>query len=259
MNTTEILRLYDEQERKNGTHPSYRRETVPGVVRHVHVDSSRLSSIIHSDLTAANADQIIQEQISWYKEHVNGAGLEWETYDHDTLPDLQQRLVAHGFESDEKEGLLILDLQNCPAVYLQPVTVDVRQITDGEQFSDVAAILTAVYDRNFDWLTKQLRENVVDQPDYWGIYMAFVNDVPACAAWVSFSPVSQFAGLFGGATVAEYRKRGLYTAVVAARAQEAIRRGYRFLIVNASEMSRTILEKRGFRLLTYTTPFTWKK
>jgi GNAT superfamily N-acetyltransferase len=69
---------------------------------------------------------------------------------------------------------------------------------------------------------------------------------------------SQFAGLWGGATLPQYRKMGIYTAVVAARAQEAIRRGYRFLTVDAGDMSRPILQKRGFQLLTYTTPYTWK-
>ncbi len=258
MKKSDILQLYDEQERRNSMHPSYQRETAAGVVRHVNLDPTRLSFISHSELTTANADQIIQEQIRWYREQVNGAGLEWKTYDHDTPPDLQRRLIAHGFEPEEREALLILDLENCPDVYLQPVTADVRQVTTEGQFRQIAGIQTAVYNENFDWLTQQLSENVVAQPDYWGIYTAFVDGIPACAAWISFPPNSDFAGLWGGATRAEYRKKGLYTAVVAARAQEALRRGYRFLTVDASDMSRPILEKRGFQLLTYTTPFTWK-
>lgn len=259
MNNREILQLYDEQERRNGVHPSYQREAAPGVVRHVQSDPSRLSFIIYSDLTAANADQVIQEQLRWYKEHVNGSGLEWKTYDHDTPPDLPQRLIAHGFAASEREALLVLDLENCPDIYLQPVTADVRQITAAGQFREVADIQTAVYGEDFGWLTKQINENIAAQPDYWRIYMAYVDHVPACAAWISFPPKSQFAGLWGGATLKEYRKMGLYTAVVAVRAQEALRRGYRFLTVDASDMSRPILEKRGFQLLTYTTPFTWRK
>lgn len=258
MNKNDILRLYDEQERQNSLQPSYQREKTARVVRHVHPDPTRLSFIIHTDLTAANADQTIQAQVDWYKEQVNGAGLEWKTYEHDAPSDLPQRLKSHGFEPDEREALLILDLENCPDVYLQPVTADVRQVTSEAQFREVAGIQTAVYNQNFDWLIKQLSENVADQPDYWGIYTAYVDDMPACAAWVSFPPNSQFAGLWGGATRAEYRKMGLYTAVVAARAQEALQRGCRFLTVDASDMSRPILEKRGFQLLTHTTPFIWK-
>ena len=251
--------LFDDQERKNSVHPSYRRETAPGVVRHVSADPTRLSFIIHSDLTAANADQVIQDQVEWYKEQVNGAGLEWKTYDHDLPSDLPQRLVDHGFAREERESLLVLDLEDCPDVYLQPVTADVRRMTARDRLGDVAAVQTAVYDKEFEWLEPQLRKNLTEQPDFWSVYLAFVNDTPACAAWISFPPDSRFAGLWGGATLAEYRKMGLYTAVVATRAQEAIRRGYRFLTVDASDMSRPILEKRGFKLLTYTTPFTWRK
>lgn len=263
MDTTEVLNLYDEQERKSSTHPSYRREVAEGVVRHVNDDPSRLSFILYSALTADSADRIIQEQINWYHQQVNGAGLEWKTYDHDQPPDLPERLVAHGFVPEEREALLILDLEDCPSIYLRPALpedeIEVRRLTDPEQFRQVASIQAAVYGENFDWLEKQLRENVGVQPDYWAIYVAYVEEMPACAAWVSFPPGSQFAGLWGGATRAEYRRRGLYTAVVAARAQEAIRRGYRFLTVDASDMSRPILEKRGFQLLTHTTPFLWKK
>lgn len=113
MNKDEILQLYDAQERQNSVQPSYRRETAPGVVRHVCTDPSRSSFIIYSDLTAANTDSIIREQLRWYEEQVNGAGLEWKTYDHDTPPDLQQRLAAHSFVAGEREALLILDLEDC--------------------------------------------------------------------------------------------------------------------------------------------------
>jgi GNAT superfamily N-acetyltransferase len=264
MDTTDILRLYDQQERINGSHPSYRREAAEGVVRAVSHEPDRLSFIIYSDLTADNADRIIQEQIAWYHREVNGPGLEWKYYRHDRPPDLPQRLVAHGFTPDDQEGLLVLDLVDDPPEYLQTLSaaesgIDVRCIADPDQLRQVAAIQAAVYNENFDWLEKQLRENVRAEPDYWAIYIAYIDEMPACAAWASFPAGSQFAGLWGGATRPEYRKKGLYTAVVAARAQEALRRGYRFLTVDASDMSRPILEKRGFRLLTHTTPFTWTK
>ncbi len=255
MNIHEILALYDEQERKNSIHPSYRREISTGVVRHVSPDTARRSFIIYSDLTEANADHIIEEQIRWYQNDVKGAGLEWKTYDHDAPPDLKERLSAHGFEAEEVEALLVLDLAECPPVYLQPVTVDVRRITDPALLSAVPVIQEAAWGREFGWLEKTLQDNLTKQPDFWSIYIAYVDNVPACAAWISFPPNSYFAGLWGGATVPAYRKMGVYTAVVATRAQEAIQRGYRFLMVDASDMSRPILEKRGFQLLTYTTPF----
>ncbi len=256
MDRKEILNLYNEQERKDSIHPQYRREVAGPVVRHISRDPSRLSFIIYSDLNEDNADQVIQEQVDWYKNRVNGYGLEWKTYAHDQPADLQKRLLAHGFEGEEEEALLLIDLQDCPAVYLEPVTADVRRVIRAGDLRKVANIQEQVYDENFDWLATQLQENITKQPEFWSVYMAYVNDQPACAAWISFPPKSTFAGLWGGATLPEYRKQGLYTAVVAARAQEAVQRGYRFLTVDAGDMSRPILEKRGFQFLTHTTPFT---
>lgn len=256
MNIDEILALYDEQERRGGEHPSYKREETPEVVRHVSHDRDRLSFVIYSKLNETNADRVIAAEIVRFQTW-GGYGFEWKLYDHDTPPDLKERLLAHGLEAGEREGLLVLDLEDCPAVYLQPVTADVRRIGI-EQVRDVTAIQEIVWGNNFDWLEKQLRENLQIQPEFWGIYVAYVDGKPACAAWINYPSNSRFAGLWGGSTLAEYRNKGLYTAVVAARAQEAIRRGYRFLMVDASDMSRPILLKRGFKLLTYSTPFSWK-
>jgi hypothetical protein len=87
-------------------------------------------------------------------------------------------------------------------------------------------------------------------PDYLSVYLAYVDEQPACAGWVYFHPGSQFASLKGGSTLPEYRQRGLYTTVLAVRVQEAIRRGYRFLTIEAGPMSRWIVSSHGFQLLT---------
>jgi hypothetical protein len=257
MNREEILALYDDHERKNSEHPSYRREVVEGVVRSVSKNPRRLSFIIYSELTEKTADAAIHSQIAYFAAD-GGYGFEWKTYAHDAPADLPQRLLAHGLEADEKEALLVMDLQNCPDIFLQPVTADVRRVTEPAQFKQIAALQAQVWGGDYGWLEIQLAENLALQPDYWSIYIAYVNNKAACAAWTSFPKGSQFAGLWGGSTLAKYRQKGLYTAVVATRAQEAIQRGYRYLMVDASDMSRPILEKRGFQLLTHTTPYTWK-
>ncbi len=57
---------------------------------------------------------------------------------------------------------------------------------------------------------------------------------------------SPFASLWGGSTLASHRKRGFYTALLAVRVQEAIRRGARYLTIDASPMSRPIVARFGF-------------
>ncbi|MEB0307171.1 GNAT family N-acetyltransferase, partial [Cryobacterium sp. 10I1] len=58
-------------------------------------------------------------------------------------------------------------------------------------------------------------------------------------------------------TLAEWRGRGVYRALVAARAQLAARRGVPYLQVDASDDSLPILLRLGFEAVTTTTPYVW--
>jgi predicted acetyltransferase len=64
--------------------------------------------------------------------------------------------------------------------------------------------------------------------------------------------------MWGGATLATHRGKGYYTALVAARLQEAMQRGARFLFIDASPMSRPILERRGFVFLGFSKPCVFR-
>ncbi len=255
MDISAVLQLYDQQERQQGMHSLYRREVTPDVVRHICTLPDRLHFVIYSQLTAVSADRVIQAQIAYFQS-IGGAGLEWKVYDHDQPPDLKERLIAHGFQPGEAEGLLVLDMAEAPGSYWQPVTADVRRVSTMAQIRDIVDIQEQVWGHDFYWLEKQLSE-FLKEPAQWSVYLVYIDGKPVCGAWASFPPGSQFAGLWGGATLPEYRQQGVYTAVVNTRAQEARQRGYRFLMVDASDMSRAILEKRGFRFLTNTYPFTW--
>ena len=109
---------------------------------------------------------------------------------------------------------MVLDLAEIPPTLLQPVTADMRRITTRAGLDDVVRIKNAVWGRDFDGLQERLGDHL-GIPGYLSVYVAYVDDVPACAAWICFQPGSQFGGLWGGSTVAAYRGRGLYTAVLA--------------------------------------------
>ena len=71
------------------------------------------------------------------------------------------------------------------------------------------------------------------------MWLAVADDgTVVCAAWVDFHDGTDFASLWGGSTLTEYRGRGIYKALVARRADEAAERGFRFLQVDASPDSR---------------------
>lgn len=255
MTRTEILALYDQQQRRAIEYPGMRKEVSPQVVRFVRPKPG-LSFVLYSCLNQHNADRVIQEQIRYFRQL--NQPFEWKVYDHDTPADLRERLLAHGFQPEEPEAVMALDLQQTPAELLAPVKADVRRITERQQLADVMAVEAQVWQRDFNWICQRLGDHLAI-PGYLNIYVAYVDGQPACTGWVYFHPQSQFADLWGGSTAPAYRQRGLYTAVLAARVQAARARGYRFLTIDASPMSHPIVAKHGFQLLTYAHACEWQE
>jgi GNAT superfamily N-acetyltransferase len=85
--------------------------------------------------------------------------------------------------------------------------------------------------------------------------IAYARDRPISMGRLEFYEDSEFGGLFGGATVPDWRHRGIFRAVVAQRTAWAAERGYRYLQTDASDDSRPILERLGFIPVGTTTPF----
>jgi GNAT superfamily N-acetyltransferase len=254
VNIDQLLALHDQQQRIEFVERTMRREVTPEVIRHVALKHGE-GIVLYSRLNAANADRVIAEQIAYFQQL--GQNFEWKIYDHDTPDDLKDRLSAQGFEAEEPEALLVLEIAAAPPILLQPITHDVRRITDPDRLDEIRRIQESVWDDPHTWLIPMLSDALINDADHLSVYIAYAEGIPVSAAWISFHDHSQFAGLWGGSTVAEYRGRGFYTALLAARLQEARQRGVRFLTIDASPMSQPIVEKHGFQFLTITQPFKW--
>ncbi len=251
---SEIHKLYDRQQRIEIEYSGVRREVTPHTIRQIEQHGNH-STVIYSQLDETNAEQVIRDEIAYFKS-LGIDGWEWKLFDYDQPADLKDRLIAHGFVPDDAEAALVLDLAAIPPTLTQSVTHDVRRITDQAGLADVRAITRAVWgeDDDDDWMIDTLAATLRDAPDEMSVYVAYVDGVPASYGRIDFHENSDFAGLWGGSTLPEYRQRGLYTALVAVRAQEAIQRGKRYLTIDATPMSRAVLEKFGFTLLAYTYP-----
>ena len=70
---------------------------------------------------------------------------------------------------------------------------------------------------------------------------------------------TEFAGLWGGGVLPEWRGRGIYRALVAARARAAVELGVRYMHSDCTAMSRPILERSGLVPVTTTTPYVWTR
>jgi GNAT superfamily N-acetyltransferase len=160
--------------------------------------------------------------------------VEWKYYSHDG-PELRERLLAAGLEPEDEETVVVAE---AASIAPPPADVELRLATD--EFDELAA---RVFGRRY-----RLPEKAV-------AVVAMVDGQPVSGGRVDFEESVEFAGLFGGITLPEYRGRGLYRATVAKRAELARERGYRWLYSDALPTSRPILERLGFVPLTTTTPF----
>ena len=256
MDKSQIIAIYDQDQRKEIEFADMQREVASHIVRHIDTSGNREGMITYSALNEANAEDVICEQVSYFESIRQN--FEWKLYDYDQPSDLKQRLGSHGFVVEEAEAIMVLDLESAPEMLWQPVNHAIARITDPEKLSHVLAVEKEVWDEDFSWLGDYLGEALRRFPEQMSVYVAYVDGQPASAAWTYFPKHSQFASLWGGSTVSSFRKQGLYTALLAVRAQEARARQVRFLTVDASPMSRPILEEFRFEMIAYSYPCKWK-
>lgn len=256
MNRSELIALYNQDQRLDVEYPDMRREVTPRVVRHVDLTDHRQSFVVHSQLSEAIAEDVIREQVEYFESI--GQDFEWKFYDYDQPADLLERLRSYGFEIEESEAIMVLDLEQAPVVLWQPVVPEIMRIVTPDDLSDVLAVEEQVWDDDFTWLGDYLGRALTRFPEQMSVYAARVEGKPVSSAWIYFPKHSRFASLWGGSTLRDYRGRGLYTALLAVRAQEARERQVRFLTVDASDMSRPILEKFGFEVIALSHPCKWR-
>jgi GNAT superfamily N-acetyltransferase len=250
----EILSWYTEL-RKTAEYPGTRLEVTPNVVRLVDVANDWMGMVIYSNLDKVNADSVIREQVEYF--HGIHQNFEWKVCSYDRPVGLKKRLAEMGFVVEKPEAMLVLDLQSASPVLWEPIRHDVRLISDPVDLQKVRFVEEKVWNEDSAWVLTYLGNALRESPRRMSIYLAFVYGQPVSAAWIHFPPGSPFASLFGGSTIRKFRGQGLYTALLAARAQEARQRGVRYLTVDASPKSRPILEKHGFEMLGWSTPCKW--
>jgi len=258
-----VLAEFDAQVRR-GTEPEGSgslAERVGPVVRWTAACGSCWSGIAWSDLDPGTADEGIADQLRFFG--ARGERFEWKLYSYDRPADLGQRLLAAGFVPGDAEALMVAEVAGL--VGGSPTQAGIR-LPDGVRLvpvTDEAGIgrLIEVHDRVFGTDLAQLRRSLTaqlrDSPRSIAMVVAMAGDEPVCSARVDFYAGSEFAGLYGGGTLPQWRGRGIYRALVVYRAQLAAARGYKYLQVDASPESRPILERLGFACLALTTPYTW--
>lgn len=255
MNIVQIRELFDREQRRDVVYSDATRQALPRVVRHVPIYGGP-GFVIHTTLDEESADAEIAAQLTFFRDR--GIPFEWKTYDYDQPPDLRQRLARHGLQANDREAVMVLDLNEHPGLLTKPIEHDVRRVVDAAGVERMIGVEEAVWKQDRSQLGERLVRDLEEAPDEIRAFLAYVAGEPAATAWIYFHADSQFASLWGGSTLAHFRKQGLYSALLTVRAREANARGARFLTVDASPMSEPILARRGFVTIANAWGYMWE-
>jgi GNAT superfamily N-acetyltransferase len=207
-------------------------------------------------LEGAELDELIARQVRAFAER--GERFEWKLHGHDLPADLPDRLGAAGFEPEETETVVIARVADIAGPPSLSGGVSLREVTERHDFERVARMEEEVWQLEHSRLADMLEGERSVDPEAISIVVAEADEAVVCAAWIRFERGTDFATLWGGATLPQWRRRGIYKATVAYRANLAAERGFRFLEVDASDDSRPILERLGFVPVATTTPYVWR-
>jgi hypothetical protein len=210
---------------------------------------------------ASGTNDELDALIARQRDHfaARGEGVEWKLHGHDEPADLPDRLRAAGFEPEDEETVVVgLAAPLAAASPELPEGVRLREVTSREDFDRIAAMESTVWGADQSYRGAALEAEITATPHGITIVVAETTARPSTvvsAGWVRYVDGTDFATLWGGSTLPEWRGRGIYKALVRYRARLAVQRGQSLLQVDASADSRPILERNGFVAVTTTTPY----
>ena len=257
----EYLAAYDEELRTDAETPGALAVTRLGPLRLVTFGGGH-GFITYRDLGGADA-AVLREWAGAALEHFRAdpgiSEVEWKTRAHDRAPGLYDALADAGFVADERESIMIGEARLLAVDVELPAGVELRRITGERDVRALAAMQNEVFgNTTADGMTAELVERL-SRADGLELWVAEADGLVVSGGRLDPVAGTQFAGIWGGATRPEWRGRGIYRALTAARARSALRLGKRLIHSDSTEFSRPILERAGLVEVSTTTPYRWRR
>jgi GNAT superfamily N-acetyltransferase len=208
---------------------------------------------------ADEVQRLVSEALAYFRNDPDVTRVEWKTRGHDRVPALHGALLDNGFVPDEPESIMIGEARSLATDVTLPDGVTLRQVTEEADVRAMIAMQCAVFgdDAPEAMAEAMLKRLAVD--DQLELWVAEADGQIVSAGRLESVPDTDFAGIWGGATLAEWRGRGIYRALTAKRAQSAIAIGKTFINSDSTEYSRPILERSGLVKVSTTTPYHWRR
>lgn len=218
--------------------------------------------ISYADLGGADAEEIgelVDAALDHFRAQPGTTSVEWKTRGHDQAPGLHQALVSRGFIAEEPESIMIGEA----ALLAQDIPVsegiEIRRTRTDDEIWAMEEMQGIVFE-DPEWRARaETTLRRVREDDTVELWIALDGDRVVSAGRLEPVAGTDFAGLWGGATLPEWRGRGIYRALTSQRARSALAMGKRFLQSDSTEFSRPILERSGLIRVSTTTPYVWTK
>jgi GNAT superfamily N-acetyltransferase len=205
-------------------------------------------------VTGAELNELIARQRDFFR--ARDQSVEWKTWGHDLPAELPDRLLAAGFAQEGPETVLIGHADDM----VTPVHLDgivLRETRDEADIRRLVESSSEAFGKDVGYLAPYLIDKK-DDPNTV-IVVAEAEGRIVSSARLEIVPGTEFGGLWGGSTLAQWRGKGIYRALIAHRAAVALSRGVKYLQVDATEDSRPILQRLGFVPVTTTTGYVWTR
>lgn len=210
-------------------------------------------------LDAADIETLVDAALAHFANPSGIDSIEWKTRGHDHAPGLGHALQTRGFVPEDPESVMIGEA----ALLAQPVDIPAgvelrRARTDAEVYA-----MEEMQGRVFDDPRWRVRAETtlqrIREDDSVELWTAVADGQVVSAGRLEPVAGTRFAGLWGGATMPEWRGRGIYRALTAQRARSALAIGKTYLQSDCTEFSRPILERAGLVKVSTTTPYVWTR
>lgn len=208
----------------------------------------------------SEADRRIDETIAAHR--VRDAGFTWRVRPFDRPPDLAQRLEAHGLLYAGEQTLMVRrGLADIEPVTADHIQIDHVAVDDDAAITDLLTVAAECFDLPDDVVDHLRLTWFIDLPetvpdDYRShFYLARVDGEPA--GFASWSARNGMVLLGGAATRQCFRRRRVYSALLAQRLGDAASDGFEVAFIHASHDAAPIVGRHGFEALAQTQIYGW--
>ena len=254
MTPSDLLALYDDTMRRTVHIAGCAREITPLVTRCTTTTGSQRYIMWH-DFRESSVSACVDAELAAVRGYAKV--LMWKLYGHDSTHDeLRELLIDRGYEEHDRCTLMatpvqaLIDALTAAQRNASP-TFTVRELVTAKDLDAYQAIWDEVWpDAPNSRYVDDYRALIEKHEPGIAYFAGFDGDNPVSSGYMFHHPGDDIALLCGGTTKAAWRRQHAYTRMLAVRAQAALERGAKYLAVEASPESKSILERLGFMPLS---------